>query len=206
MRIHSLLWLTLSLLQVAAQATESVGDRPLLIDKSTSNKHKKLTLKQRGKMKSATPNSLDMPPETNGLLEHIEPIHPNKNDLDRVIQEALRFQGVPYRPGGRSPQNGFDCSGYVNFVFLQVGQKLPSTSNEMAKLGDLIKFNNLRPGDLVFFNTLRRPYSHVGIYLGNQNFIHAPSKGSKVRIDKLNSRYWSNHFQMARRLHYRDPR
>ena len=114
---------------------------------------------------------------------------------------ALGLIGVGYRYGGETPDRGLDCSGLVRFVFQQVtGVTLPRTSRELARIGAPVKRGDLQAGDLVFFDTRRFPFSHVGIYLGDDRFIHAPSRGSEVRISELDSGYWSRHFNGARRL------
>lgn len=117
-----------------------------------------------------------------------------------LISNALHFQGILYKRGGQSPSTGFDCSGYVQYIFKEsFGQTLPRSAAEMAKLGEPIDLHNLQAGDLVFFNTRKRPNSHVGIYLGNQEFIHAPTRGARVRINRLDERYWSSSYELARR-------
>lgn len=115
---------------------------------------------------------------------------------------ALGLIGVDYRFGGETPDDGLDCSGLVRYVFQQVtGVTLPRTAKEMARIGDkVVASEELKPGDLVFFNTRRFAFSHVGLYLGDNRFIHAPSRGSEVEIARLNDTYWQKHFNGARRL------
>jgi len=114
---------------------------------------------------------------------------------------ALGLIGVDYRFGGTSPERGLDCSGLVRYVFQQVtGVMLPRTSQEISRLGKKIPVNELMPGDLVFFNTRRLQFSHVGIYLGEDRFIHAPRQGGEVEIVTLSKGYWQKHFDGARRL------
>jgi cell wall-associated NlpC family hydrolase len=109
--------------------------------------------------------------------------------------------GVHYRHGGRVAATGFDCSGLVRHVFLEAqGMALPDTSREMSRVGEKIGRESMQPGDLVFYNTLQRAFSHVGIYLGDNRFIHAPSTGSEVRIENMNSPYWATRFNGARRI------
>ncbi|MBI3148654.1 MAG: C40 family peptidase [Betaproteobacteria bacterium] len=109
--------------------------------------------------------------------------------------------GVNYKFGGNTPDGGLDCSGLVRYVFQQVtGVTLPRTSRELGRVGKKVAISDLMPGDLVFFNTRRFAFSHVGIYLGDNRFIHAPSKGSEVEIVKLTDAYWRKHFNGARRL------
>lgn len=114
---------------------------------------------------------------------------------------ALGLIGVDYRYGGNSPESGLDCSGLVRYVFQEVtGVTLPRTSREMSGLGAKVAVGDLKPGDLVFFNTRRFQFSHVGIYLGDNRFVHAPSRGSDVQIASLDQPYWQKHFNGARRV------
>jgi len=114
---------------------------------------------------------------------------------------ALGLLGVRYRFGGESPESGLDCSGLVRHVFQQVtGVTLPRTAAEMSRVGDGIARHELEPGDLVFFNTRRMPFSHVGIYLGDNRFVHAPARGREVEVADLSNRYWQRQFNGARRV------
>ena len=114
---------------------------------------------------------------------------------------ALGLLGVRYRFGGESPESGLDCSGLVRHVFQQVtGVSLPRTAREMSRVGDGVARHALEPGDLVFFNTRRMPFSHVGIYLGGGRFVHAPASGRDVEIADLRNRYWQRQFDGARRI------
>lgn len=114
---------------------------------------------------------------------------------------ALGLIGVEYRFGGEQPETGLDCSGLVRHVFQQVtGVTLPRTSKELSKLGDRVARTELQPGDLVFFNTRRFAFSHVGIYLGEGRFIHAPRTGRDVEVAQFDNRYWQKRFDGARRL------
>ena len=114
---------------------------------------------------------------------------------------ALGLIGVDYRFGGTSPERGLDCSGLVRYVFQQVtGVTLPRTSQEISRLGQKIAVAELMPGDLVFFNTRRLQFSHVGIYLGEGCFIHSPRQGGEVEIVTLSKDYWQKRFDGARRL------
>ena len=127
---------------------------------------------------------------------------------DRATQlaiQAMSLVGINYRRGGSSPENGLDCSGLVRYVFKETqGKDLPRTSAEISKLGESVDKQDLQPGDLVFFNTLRRTFSHVGIYLGENKFIHAPSSGGSVRIDSMDLSYWKARFNGARRIEATD--
>jgi len=114
---------------------------------------------------------------------------------------ALGLIGVNYKFGGSTPDTGLDCSGLVRYVFQEVtGVTLPRTAKEMSALGAKVGAGDLQPGDLVFFNTRRFAFSHVGIYLGDNRFVHAPSRGSEVTISQLSQSYWQKHFDGARRL------
>jgi len=122
--------------------------------------------------------------------------------LDDLFFYAASLIGTPYHMGGSSPEAGLDCSGFVHHVFSQtVHSDLPRTSADMSKEGQAVELSGLQPGDLVFFNTLNRPSSHVGIYLGENRFIHASSNAAgSVTISNLQDQYWSSHFDGARRI------
>lgn len=114
---------------------------------------------------------------------------------------ALGLIGIRYKMGGNTPENGLDCSGMVRYVFKQAwGASLPRTAEEISRVGETVDSTNLQPGDLVFYNTLRRGFSHVGIYLGDNKFIHSPSAGGQVRIESMELSYWKNRFSGARRI------
>ena len=114
---------------------------------------------------------------------------------------ALGLIGIRYKFGGNTPENGLDCSGMVRYVFMQAwGTKLPRTAEEISRVGETVDSTNLQPGDLVFYNTLRRGFSHVGIYLGDNKFIHSPSSGGQVRIESMELGYWKSRFSGARRI------
>lgn len=118
-----------------------------------------------------------------------------------MVSTAMKFLGVKYRYGGDSPGEGFDCSGLVAYAAEKsLGLKLPRSSREMAGEGISVARNDLRRGDLVFFNTLGRQYSHVGIYLGDHKFVHAPRSGAKVRVESMDIAYWRKRYNGARRL------
>ena len=118
-----------------------------------------------------------------------------------ITDSALDLIGVKYKFGGQSPERGMDCSGFVRYVFEQVtGVSLPRSAREQAKVGEKVAIDELKPGDLVFFNTRRHANSHVGIYLGDNTFIHAPSKKGSVRVTSIDGRYWKARFDGARRL------
>ena len=118
-----------------------------------------------------------------------------------LADSALAFLGVGYRFGGNSPDRGFDCSGLVRRVFQEaLGMNLPRTAHEMSQMGSNVRVEDLKPGDLVFFNTMRRAFSHVGIYLGDNKFVHAPSSGGVVRVEDMRIPYWTERFNGARRV------
>jgi cell wall-associated NlpC family hydrolase len=120
-----------------------------------------------------------------------------------VVFTAMAFLDTPYRLGGTSAEQGFDCSGFTRHVFAQtLGLPLPRRAEEQAQSRQLqgVERASLAPGDLVFFNTLQRPFSHVGIYLGDGRFIHAPRTGAAVRVEDMRGRYWSPRFDGARRV------
>ncbi len=125
----------------------------------------------------------------------------NRPQARGLASTALTYLGIKYRFGGNSPAQGFDCSGLVRYAAEKsLGLKLPRSSSEMARLGESIKKSELERGDLVFFNTRGKRFSHVGIYLGDGKFVHAPSTGSKVRVEDMNIAYWKKRYNGARRL------
>jgi cell wall-associated NlpC family hydrolase len=124
--------------------------------------------------------------------------HPDNRMLATA---ALKHLGVKYRFGGDTPSTGFDCSGLVSYAAEKsLGLKLPRRSAEIARQGKSVKKNELKKGDLVFFNTLGQRFSHVGIYLGNKKFVHAPRTGAVVRIESMETSYWKKRYNGARRL------
>jgi cell wall-associated NlpC family hydrolase len=121
-------------------------------------------------------------------------------------QAAFDALGTRYRYGGSSPETGFDCSGLVTYVFERAwGLTLPRSTQEQRHVGRPVKASELRPGDLVFYNTRNRPFSHVGIYVGQGNFVHAPRRGATVRVESVNTGYWRSRFSGARRLQPPSP-
>lgn len=118
-----------------------------------------------------------------------------------VILKGLELVGINYRWGGANADSGLDCSGYVQVVFKDaLGLVLPRTAKEMSEVGEEVDYSALKPGDLVFFNTMRRAFSHVGIYLGDNYFLHAPRKGAEVRVENMQQSYWLQRYNGARRL------
>ncbi len=118
-----------------------------------------------------------------------------------LVMSALELVGIRYRRGGTSPETGFDCSGFVDHVFREgLGMILPHNASAMSKSGEKVAKEELQPGDLVFFNTMRHAFSHVGIYLGENRFVHAPASGGEVRVEDMTVPYWAKRFNGARRM------
>lgn len=113
----------------------------------------------------------------------------------------MALLGTRYSRGGGSPETGFDCSGFVGYLFREVmNLTLPRSAHEIVRLGEEVAAHSLEPGDLVFYNTLRRPFSHVGIFIGDGKFIHAPASGGAVRTERMDERYWRARWNGARRI------
>ena len=118
-----------------------------------------------------------------------------------LVVTAMGFLGVPYRRGGTSAETGFDCSGFVRAMYEKTaGLLLPRRADQQAAFAEKIDKKDLQPGDLVFFNTMRRAFSHVGIYVGDGKFIHSPRSGSEVRVEDMQQSYWKRRFDGARRV------
>lgn len=135
-----------------------------------------------------------------GLMREIRDIGDRASDL---VISAMNFIGVRYRRGGNSADEGFDCSGFTRHIFQEaLGLVLPRRADEQAHAHGVhsIARSELRPGDLVFFNTLKRTFSHVGIYVGDGKFIHSPRAGGQVRVEDMKERYWDRRFTGARRV------
>lgn len=125
----------------------------------------------------------------------------NRSIAQEVLINAMSLEGVKYKYGGSSPETGFDCSGFVNYVYNKAANiKLPRTSRGISRVGSDVSRNALEAGDLVFFNTAKRAFSHVGIYVGDGKFIHSPRTGSFVRVESMHTSYWKNRFNGAKRL------
>ena len=137
-----------------------------------------------------------------GLLTRLEGVGTTlQTQASDLVVNALGFLGVPYRRGGTSAEGGFDCSGFVRAMFEQTaGLVLPRNAAQQAAATQKIDKSELRPGDLVFFNTMRRTFSHVGIYVGNGKFVHSPKPGAEVRVEDMGIAYWSHRFDGARRV------
>ena len=139
-------------------------------------------------------------PEIRPDLRSTRETAPRAQRSEALLQTLLSL-GIDYRSGGHSPVSGFDCSGLVAHVYLQAyGMKLPRNTRSQSETGVPVSLAELEPGDLVFYDTLNRPYSHVGIYLGDGRFVHAPKSGARVRVESLKGAYWSQRFNGARRI------
>ena len=137
-----------------------------------------------------------------GLLGQIGQVRQNVSTrASALVVDAMGFLGVPYRRGGNSAETGFDCSGFVRAMYEQsIGLILPRRAEQQAAATQNIARDDLKPGDLVFFNTMRRAFSHVGIYVGDNKFIHSPRPGAGVRVDSMGIDYWTRRFDGARRV------
>jgi cell wall-associated NlpC family hydrolase len=144
-----------------------------------------------------------------GLVHTTVATGSNESDFVRQVRDkasmvltAMNFLGVPYRRGGNSTEDGFDCSGFTRHVFeMSLGLALPRRADEQARAPGMfaIKRDELKPGDLVFFNTLKHAFSHVGIYVGDGKFIHSPRTGGEVRVEDMRLAYWAKRYNGARR-------
>ncbi|QJC56733.1 Murein DD-endopeptidase MepH [Polaromonas vacuolata] len=137
-----------------------------------------------------------------GLLTQISQVGQNVGkQATQLVANAIDLLGVPYRRGGNSAETGFDCSGFVRAIYEQsIGLILPRRAEQQAAATQNIEKSDLQPGDLVFFNTMRRAFSHVGIYIGDGKFIHAPRPGAEVRVESMSIAYWRGRFDGARRV------
>ncbi len=123
------------------------------------------------------------------------------DQMNELVMYTMSLADTPYRYGGNSANNGFDCSGFVGHVYRHsLGISLPRTSREISRVGTPIGQSELRPGDLVFFNTQHTPFSHVGIYIGEGKFVHAPKTGDGVHTEQMQLRYWQTRYNGARRI------
>ena len=166
--------------------TSSAATQPLLGNINTSGT---------ATTSSTSPTS---PSTTSLALARLQDI---TNRASELAVQAMSMLGINYRYGGTSPETGLDCSGLVRYVFKEAwGTDLPRTSAEISRIGERVDKLDLRPGDLVVDNPLRRGFSHVGIYLGDRKFIHSPSAGGQVRIEDMDLAYWKKRFNGARRI------
>ena len=143
-----------------------------------------------------------LPQPDKSVMEKIEQVrHAVSEKASNLVSTSLGFIGVPYRRGGESAETGFDCSGFVKAVYEQtLGLVLPRKADQQAATTEKVTRADLKPGDLVFFNTMRRAFSHVGIYVGDGKFIHSPRPGAEVRVESLSISYWNRRFDGARRV------
>ena len=154
-------------------------------------------------------DDMDRLPADKGLPTRLEDVSHKVADKAQTVAgragdlvvNAMGFLGVPYKRGGNSAETGFDCSGFVRAIYQQtVGLVLPRRADQQAASTQVIDKKELQPGDLVFFNTMRRTFSHVGIYVGDGKFIHSPRSGSEVRVEDMRQSYWQRRFDGARRV------
>lgn len=118
-----------------------------------------------------------------------------------ILSQAFSLTGIKYKYGGTSPETGFDCSGFVRYVFQQASDlTLPHGARAISQIGQAISTDQLRPGDLVFYKTLKSAFSHVGIYIGDDKFIHSPTNGGGVHVVDMKEKYWAKRFNGARRI------
>jgi cell wall-associated NlpC family hydrolase len=149
-----------------------------------------------------------LPPAIDSAYEgprNPERVNPAQRRIDKasdrardVVVHARRQIGIRYRYGGSSPQRGFDCSGLVRYAYRQAGVVMPRTTEAMSEIGFALRKSELKPGDLVFFDTRHKPFSHVGIYVGGHRFIHAPASGGAVQLVDMRERYWRVRYVGAR--------
>ena len=160
------------------------------------------------KEKGLLPDPAQLAAQLSTQMEASPVMQQMRETASDLVMSAMNFLGVRYRRGGTSAEQGFDCSGFTRYVFENsVGLVLPRRADQQAKDGALkdIKKDELRPGDLVFFNTMRRAFSHVGIYVGEGKFIHAPRAGGEVRVEDMRAAYWTKRFNGARRAELLTP-
>jgi cell wall-associated NlpC family hydrolase len=139
-------------------------------------------------------------PGARGTPDPGTPLPGSSSELGYAISAtALSLRGAPYRNGGSDPR-GFDCSGFVQYVYAQHGVRMPREVREQFRMGEEVDPRRLEPGDLLFFTTVAPGASHVGIALGGDQFVHAPSSNGVVRVENLSTRYWANRFVGAKRV------
>jgi cell wall-associated NlpC family hydrolase len=158
---------------------------------------------------ASNPDEFDRFIADKGLINRLEDVshkvadraHNVADRASTLVVNAMGFLGVPYKRGGNSAETGFDCSGFVRAMYEQtVGLLLPRRADQQAAATQVIDKKELQPGDLVFFNTMRRSFSHVGIYVGDNKFIHAPRSGAEIRVEDMGVAYWARRFNGARRV------
>jgi cell wall-associated NlpC family hydrolase len=144
------------------------------------------------------PSASDAPADA--AVPPAAPAPPIVTALPPIVATALTLRGMPYRNGGSQPSDGFDCSGLVQWVFAQHGTVLPRDVRQQFDVGERIEAGQLLPGDLVFFETVSKGASHVGIAIGGGEFVHAPSSRGVVRVERLSNVYWSKRWVGGRRV------
>lgn len=150
---------------------------------------------------SSTPTRSLTSRDASGQRTHGAAINDPSAGLEEISIEAMALVGTPYRYGGNTPDSGFDCSGLVRYVVQRAASvNLPRTAAEMGTRGFALERRDVASGDLVFFNTTGRPNSHVGIYVGQNRFVHAPATGGTVRLEDMSKRYWASRYMGARRV------
>ena len=156
---------------------------------------------------SQTGDDLDKLLAEKGLLSQFDQVRQNVSSrASELVVNAIGFLGVPYKRGGNTVETGFDCSGFVRSMYQQtIGLILPRRAEQQAAVTQNIDRSDLKPGDLVFFNTMRRAFSHVGIYVGEGRFIHSPKPGAEVRVESMSVDYWARRFDGARRVQTSAP-
>ena len=153
-----------------------------------------LTISGCGSLGPTTPAPVSHPAPSASVAQ------PSPQRSEALLQTLLAL-GLDYRYGGNSPVTGFDCSGLVAHVYLEAWNiRLPRNTSAQSKVGTPVSLAELQAGDLVFYDTLKRPFSHVGIYLGDGKFVHAPKTGAQVRVESLKSAYWAQRYNGARRV------
>ena len=154
---------------------------------------------------SAAPDDLERLLLEKGLLLRLEQVRQNATEqAATLVFNALGFLGRPYLRGGTTAETGFDCSGFVKAMYEQSADTvLPRSAAQQAAATQKIERAELQPGDLVFFNTMHRTFSHVGIYVGGGKFVHSPKPGAEVRVDDMAQTYWRKRFDGARRVQTR---
>ncbi len=165
-------------------------------------------LRHKGLLPDTTQVTAQMAAQLSMQIEASPVMQQMRDTASNLVLSAMNFLGVRYRRGGTSAEQGFDCSGFTRYVFENsVGLVLPRRADQQARNAGLtdIKKEELRPGDLVFFNTMRKAFSHVGIYVGEGKFIHAPRAGGEVRVEDMRAAYWTKRFNGARRAELAAP-
>ena len=163
---------------------------PAFADEILSQTAEGITLYSADEAIDGESNSTNREPSTNW-----------QSKTQEVLLKAFSLTGIKYTWGGKTPETGFDCSGFVNYVFRNaINLTLPPTARAISQIGKTVKKDELQPGDLVFFNTLKSAFSHVGIYIGDNKFIHAPRTGAAVRVESMQVSYWSSRFNGGQRL------